>query len=363
MLPVVARTHEIDELLAADTPVAIGVSGGKDSSAVVVATVEYLDHIGHAGPRILIHADLGVTEWKASLPMCELLADKFRMEFVVVKRPQGDMMERWEQRWHDNCERYRTLSCVKLILPWSTPEMRFCTSELKIDQICRYLKNRFQGKTIISVNGIRREESDNREKAPVSKAQPKLAGVKTRTTGFDWHPIIEWKLEEVLACLQRYELPLHEAYTVWGTTRVSCAFCIMSAFADLEAAARCPDNADLFRRMSALEIASTFAFQGGKWLSDVATHLLDEHVPRKLQLAKGAAKVRMEAEAWLPKHLLYTKGWPTCVPTSAEAVKLAYMRDRVGAIVHIPVDFTRPQQVLARYRELLAAKEAKLETK
>ena len=34
----------------------------------------HLDRIGHTGPRLLIHADLGSVEWRDSLPTCERLA-------------------------------------------------------------------------------------------------------------------------------------------------------------------------------------------------------------------------------------------------------------------------------------------------
>lgn len=49
----IASTEDIDRLLDANAPVAIGVSGGKDSTAVSFATFEHLDRIGHTGPRII----------------------------------------------------------------------------------------------------------------------------------------------------------------------------------------------------------------------------------------------------------------------------------------------------------------------
>lgn len=49
----------VADALAVNAPVAIGVSGGKDSCALAFAVVEHLDTIGHAGPRLLVHADLG----------------------------------------------------------------------------------------------------------------------------------------------------------------------------------------------------------------------------------------------------------------------------------------------------------------
>lgn len=72
----VATTPEIDGLLNRNAVVAIGVSGGKDSVAVALAVGRHLDDIGHTGPRLLIHSDLGRVEWADSLPACERLAAK-----------------------------------------------------------------------------------------------------------------------------------------------------------------------------------------------------------------------------------------------------------------------------------------------
>lgn len=48
-----ATDPRVDAVLArADCAVAIGVSGGKDSQAAVLATIAHLDAIGHAGPRV-----------------------------------------------------------------------------------------------------------------------------------------------------------------------------------------------------------------------------------------------------------------------------------------------------------------------
>lgn len=355
----VAVTPQIKQLLRADAPVAIGVSGGKDSSAVAFATVEYLDSIGHAGPRVLIHSDLGVTEWKDSLPWCQKLAERLSLELLVVQRQKGDMMDRWEQRWSDNVTRYRELLCVQLILPWSTPAMRFCTSEMKTAIICRNLTERFPGATIVSVNGIRRQESDGRRDAPVAKAQPKLVSKSLSTLGFDWQPLVDWSLADVLTYLDEKAFPLHPAYTTWGMSRVSCAFCIMSAKDDIQNAARSPETHDLYRRIVRLELKSTFAFQSDKWLADVAPQLLSEHDRRQIVLAKQIAAHRQEIETKIPKHLLYTKGWPTCIPNEAEAALLCCVRRQVSALVGIDIEFTDPESLTARYRELFAKQQAK----
>ena len=119
----VALAPEVSALLASDAVVAIGVSGGKDSVACALAVARHLDAIGHNGPRILVHSDLGRVEWKDSGPACERLAAHLGWELLTVRRQAGDMLARWEKRWSNNVERYRDLSCVRLILPWSTPSM------------------------------------------------------------------------------------------------------------------------------------------------------------------------------------------------------------------------------------------------
>lgn len=356
----VITTREVDTMIAAAAPVAIGVSGGKDSCALAFATIEHLDAVGHRGPRILIHSDLGRVEWKDSAPTCQRLADRLGLELVTVRREAGDMMDRWLVRWANNVERYEALSCVRLILPWSTASMRFCTSELKTAIICRELVRRWPGRTILSACGIRREESAKRRQAPIAKAQPKLTSAPRRTTGIDWHPILDWTIGDVLAFLAARGFPLHEAYTRFGSSRVSCAFCVLASQGDIAASASCPDNADIYREMVDLEIVSSFSLQSNAWLGDVAPQLLSEEQRAGMADAKQRAARREAIEARIPKHLLYTKGWPTCVPTRDEAELLADVRRAVADLMRFTsMRCLDADGVIARYAELLEAKAAR----
>lgn len=353
----VALTDDVSRLLGQNCVVAVGVSGGKDSDACALAVSRYLDEIGHAGPRVLIHADLGRVEWKDSLPSCERLAAHIGWELIVVRRAAGDMLARWQGRWANNVARYQDLSCVRLILPWSTPSMRFCTSELKVDVITSALKKRFPGRDIVNVAGIRRQESANRSRMPVSAPQAKL-----QRKGFDgitWNAIIEWPIEHVFEEIAEAGLELHEAYTRYGASRVSCCFCIMSAAGDLVAATTCQENHGLYTEMVMLEAESTFAFQGNKWLADVAPQLLTIELLQKVQYAKRAAVLRQSIEAELPNHLLYTSGWPTNVPTVDEAKLIASVRRRVADVMGFEVGYVTAETVIARYADLLGQKEAR----
>lgn len=266
----ITSTPEVDQMIRDGAVVAMALSGGKDSSIAALATNVYLDEIGHSGPRALIHSDLGRVEWRASMGMCEKVAERLSLPLYVVRRNAGDMMDRWLTRWSNSVRRYKELECVKLILPWSTPSMRFCTSELKTKVICAELMRRYPGKTIINVTGIRRAESSARAKAPIFKRNPELGkdGRKDGTKGYDWHSILDMETEAVFCAHKHFGFPLHEAYVTYGSSRVSCAFCIMGNTSDLKASAECEDNQEIYREMCALEMDSAFSFQSGKWLSE-----------------------------------------------------------------------------------------------
>jgi len=352
----VTTTPDVDALVDADAVVAIGVSGGKDSVACALAAARHLDLIGHTGPRVLVHADLGRVEWKDSAPACERLAAHLGWELLTLRRQAGDMLARWQKRWENNVTRYRELSCVRLILPWSTPSMRFCTSELKTAVITSALKKRYPEHDIVNVTGVRRQESSARSKLPVSA--PLAALTRRNRVGLTWNAIIEWPVEDVFTEIAEAGLALHEAYTRYGASRVSCAFCIMSSLDDLRAAAGCADNHDLYREMVALEAASTFAFQGQRWLAGVSPDLLPPSLKTAVERAKVAALQRQAIEAEIPAHLLFTAGWPTVRPTAEEAALLARVRTRVAALVGIDVGHTTAASVAQRYDALLAVRPA-----
>ena len=354
--PDVAVTPEVSQMLASNCVVAVGVSGGKDSMACAIATNEHLNRIGHVGPRLLIHSDLGRVEWKDSLPACERLAAHLGWELMVVRRAAGDMLARWEGRWANNVARYLDLECVKIILPWSTPAMRFCTSELKTSVICSALRKRFPKEDILNVVGIRREESENRRRMPVSATLAKLA--RRNAKGVSWNSIIELTIEEVFATIAKAGVSLHEAYGVYGSSRVSCVACIMSSLPDLIAATRCLDNIPLYIQMVELEALSTFAFQGTRWLADVAPEHLSAELLTRVADAKRRALERQTIESELPKHLLYTAGWPTCIPSVEEAELIASVRRRIAGLMGFQAKYLTANDVRARYAELLSAKPA-----
>jgi len=349
--PLIAVTDDLSDLLSRHCAVAIGVSGGKDSQACALATFEYLDRIGHRGPRVLVHSDLGMVEWVESLPACEDLARHLGVELMVVRRKAGGLMERWESRWESSVRRYAALSTVTVVLPWSTPALRFCTSELKTHVIASALRRKFPGQNILNVTGIRREESAARARSSVASLDScSRSGSET----WSWRPILDWSTQEVFAGIDDSGMTPHPAYRTWGMSRVSCAFCIMSSAGDLRASSRNPAHQDIYRRMVRLETRSTFGFQGNRWLADVAPHLLSDSERSDVAAAKIRAAARVAVEQRIPRDLLYTKGWPNRMPTPDEAELLASVRRDVSTALRIDAQFLTGQEVLRRYAELMA---------
>jgi hypothetical protein len=78
-------------------------------------------------------------------------------------------------------------------------------------------------------------------------------------------------------------------------------------------------------------------------------------------MAKRNATFRQNIEAELPKHLLFTEGWPTGLPTNAEAELIASVRHRISELLGIDAKHLTGDSVQARYAALMAAHAAKKE--
>lgn len=309
--------------------VAFNLSGGKDSAACAFAAIALLDRLGHPRDRRLaIHADLGRAEWQSTPATVGAIADCLGLPLMTVRRPAGDMVERWEQRFARGKARYEALSLYNLIGPWSSASLRFCTSELKVQVIGPALSRRFRGQTVVSVIGLRRAESASRRGTPVSRRDERFArpGNPAGTHMLNWYPLVDWSTDEVFACHDRHGLPLHEAYRCHGSTRLSCAFCVLGSGADLAAATRASGNRDLYYHLVAMEASSTFSFQPSRWLADVAPHLLPTSLARDISAAKRDAAMRRAIEAGMPPGLRFVKGWPPRLPTTEEATRIALAR-------------------------------------
>ena len=369
----VQRTHEPEPPIATDRLImdairqdawfAFNLSGGKDSTCAAQSASALLDTLGHPrARRIAVHADLGRAEWRSTPALVEAVAQRLDIPLIVLRRSAGDMVARWEQRFASGKRRYEALETYHLIGPWSSSSLRFCTSELKVQVIGPELARRFRGQTIVSIVGLRREESSARRSTPISRIDDRFArsGNPAGTKMISWHPLVDWTAGQVFDAHDRHNLPLHEAYCRYNATRLSCAFCVLASGRDLDAASRAAGNLDLYRHLVSMEAASTFSFQPQRWLSDVAPHLLPPSLRRDIERAKGDAVQRRQIEAAMPPGLRFVKGWPPRTPTYDEASMIAASRTPILKRHDLDNLYSTAAAVQTRFDELLADRRARV---
>lgn len=308
---------EIAQAMGAGAALAVSISGGKDSQAMLAALVELHRLRGWEGALFAVHAHLGKAEWAQSRAHCQLLCDRLGIPLIEVNRPQGDLVDEIRDRmeklkgtgtapWPDAKNRYCTSDqkrdqIIKVLRnPWPTASQRYCTADQKRDQIVK--AHRAHG-LIVSAMGMRAEESPARRKRPTCSigtrvTAKKLVGlpmadaIEAQAEGdrlaLDWLPIHDWTEGDVWeACgssaedvTRRRELyaagdeaqaldgwPAHPAY-VFGNERLSCVFCVLASKNDLVNGAR--HNPELFREYVAIERESGFTFQHKRSLESLA---------------------------------------------------------------------------------------------
>jgi 3'-phosphoadenosine 5'-phosphosulfate sulfotransferase (PAPS reductase)/FAD synthetase len=341
------------------SPVAFSLSGGKDSVSISFAANRLLDQLGHpADRRVAIHANLGRIEWQSTPGTVEAAAERLGVPLIIVRNKSHDMLSRWERRFELGCQRYQDLLTYHLTGPWSSASNRFCTAEMKTQVILPELLRRWPDQQIVSVVGIRRQESLKRALTPISKAEGdryrRAAGGHILT----WHPGVNLLEEEVYTFIGQHELPLPESYSL-GSTRHGCAFCVLGSINDITVAARAPGNRGVLHHLVDQEAKTTFSFQPDRWLGDVAPDLLPASLASDFAKGKALGAERRRLEASLPANLRYVKGWPQRVPDINEAAKIAAVRALILATHNLTTPYPTAQAVRDRIAQLFAEQRLK----
>ncbi len=156
LFPAPEIPKELEEILMRrDCILAINISGGKDSLAMLNwVSTQHRQHNWQSN-IIAIHADLGRIEWPQTKSVVLRQANKANIPLIVVRREKGDLIDRWKQR-------YETINKEGNTKPfWSSPSARYCTSDMKVAPIDKYLR---KFPLSVSCLGLRSEESANRAK-------------------------------------------------------------------------------------------------------------------------------------------------------------------------------------------------------
>lgn len=172
-------------------PIIASVSGGKDSTALILALREA------EIPARYVFAD---TNWEApeTYDYLDTLRSKLGITIDVVGVDGGMVREIRRQR------------------RFPARMQRWCTRVLKIKPLRAY--HDAIGDDTVSALGIRADESESRSKMPIVEDSAEWGG-------WVWRPLLRWTVADVLAIHHRHGIPVNPLY-LRGHDRVGCYPCI-----------------------------------------------------------------------------------------------------------------------------------------
>jgi 3'-phosphoadenosine 5'-phosphosulfate sulfotransferase (PAPS reductase)/FAD synthetase len=209
--------REIKERLAGRRVIA-SISGGKDSAAMSL----YLRELEIEHDRVFLD-----TGWEHEATYEYLRGELTRVIGPIVEL-RGDLL---------------MPDLVRKKGMFMSRTRRFCTEELKVKPMQRYISARVEaGEDVVNAVGIRHEESAARSTALEWEWSP----------GFDcevWRPLIHWSEQDVIDIHRRHGLRPNPLYLL-GASRVGCWPCIFARKAEIRFVAdNDPGRIDLIRAL------------------------------------------------------------------------------------------------------------------
>lgn len=178
----------------------IGISGGKDSTALLLWAV-YESGLPRESLDVTF-ADTG-NEHAITLEQVHMLSE--RVHPITTITPERDFFElaRHKQRF-------------------PSVKTRFCTTELKLKPTREHVwKVRDAGARVVMLSGVRAAESRERAQLPEREDADWYFGLPV------WRPLLRWPIAEVWEIHKRHGIPINPLYEM-GAQRVGCFPCIMS---------------------------------------------------------------------------------------------------------------------------------------
>lgn len=203
-----------------DTVYHIGVSGGKDSTAVLLWMI-HESGVPHEKLDVTF-SDTG-NEHQWTYDHIAMLSEKaFPIQTLMPDLGFYDLAKK------------------KRLFPSNA--RRFCTEHLKIKPSARHITGLLAAcKKVVAVSGVRADESKDRSTLEEWDYSNSLLTLQ-------WRPIIKWTISDVMAIHQKHGIPLNPLYAA-GAQRVGCFPCIYSRKAEIRnIALNFPDRFDKIRQ-------------------------------------------------------------------------------------------------------------------
>lgn len=232
----------------------INHSGGKDSTRMLGLIRQEFPE----SPTFAVMADTGF-EHQQPISAAEFARQRcadFGLDVKIVRNPKRTYLEMVEQRGK-----------------FPSAQFRQCTSDLKRGPIDKFIRS-LSHAVIVNCTGIRAQESSQR-----SHFKPLVLNshLTTRTRKvYNWLPIFDQTLADVLAWHWTHAIPLHPVYVPEyhkdGTTggylrRFSCRVCIFSTDADIRAIFH--HDRPAFDAIASLEQKLNFTMRSGSSLVQI----------------------------------------------------------------------------------------------
>jgi len=235
----------------ADLALVVNHSGGKDSQRML----GYLREQFPGVTTYVVMADTGF-EHKGAIEWTRQQAARYELPLHVVRNPNKTYLEMVERRGM-----------------FPSASTRQCTSDLKRGPVQKFIRS-LREKVIVNCTGIRAEESAARAKQTAWKHSEQMS--KNGRLVYDWMPIFELTLADVLEWHWASNQPLHPVYvdeyhrdgSAGGyLRRFSCRVCIFATDADLRAIHQ--NDREAFDLVASLEQRIGFTMRAGKSLFDI----------------------------------------------------------------------------------------------